>query len=46
MIDRIKAFSNSIRLKIGYARFEDECNPEGESYFLVFFKKIQYESKV
>ena len=33
MIDRIKAFSNSIRFNIGYARFENEHDPEGEPHF-------------
>ena len=33
MIDGIKAFTNSIKFNIGYARFENEGDPEGESYF-------------
>ena len=43
MIDGIKAFSNSIRLNIGYARFENERDPEGESFsFLPIHMKDGY----
>ena len=30
IITRLKALSNSIRVNVGYARFENEHNPEGE----------------